>query len=80
MDVGPEVGRPLVRIRYDAKVDALSIIFRETTVTTEELADGICGEFDESGVVVGIEIPEAAANAEQHPPTGNKGSQGNKRP
>ena len=27
-----------MRIRYDAEVDALSIVFRETTVMTRELA------------------------------------------
>jgi len=49
-----------VIIRYDAEVDALSIIFRETTVTTTELAEGITGEYDEHGRVVGIEVLDAA--------------------
>ena len=47
-------------IRYDAEVDALSITFRETTVTTAELAEGITGEYDEHGQVVGIEVLDAA--------------------
>src|SRR5438128_479074 len=41
-----EQERELMKIRYDAEVDALSIIFRDTTVTTEELAEGIAGEYD----------------------------------
>jgi uncharacterized protein YuzE len=49
-----------MRIRYDADVDALSIIFRETTVTTRELAEGIEGEFDAQGQLVGLEILDAA--------------------
>jgi uncharacterized protein YuzE len=50
-----------MRISYDAEVDALSIIFRETTVTTRELAEGVTGEFDAEGRLVGIEILDAAA-------------------
>lgn len=49
-----------MRIRYDPEVDALSIIFRETTVTTRELAEGIEGEFDAQGRLVGLEILDAA--------------------
>jgi uncharacterized protein YuzE len=45
-----------MRIRYDHEVDALSIVFRETTVTTQELAEGIAGEFDAQGQLVGLEI------------------------
>jgi len=49
-----------VRIRYDAEVDALSIVFRDTTVTTQELAEGVAGEYDEQGRLVGLEILDAA--------------------
>jgi uncharacterized protein YuzE len=49
-----------MKIRYDAEVDALSIVFRETTVTTQELADGIAGEYDAQGQLAGIEILDAA--------------------
>ena len=49
-----------MKIRYDAEVDALSIVFRETTVTTQELAEGIAGEYDAQGQLVGIEILDAA--------------------
>lgn len=50
-----------MRISYDAEVDALSIIFRDTTVTTRDLADGVTGEFDAGGRLVGIEILDASA-------------------
>jgi len=34
-----------MRIAYDAEMDALSIIFKEATVTTRQLAPGISGEY-----------------------------------
>ena len=49
-----------MRIRYDAAVDALSIIFRDTTVTTQDLAEGVVGEFDAQGRLVGLEILDAS--------------------
>ena len=49
-----------MRISYDAEVDALSIVFRETTVTTRELAEGVTGEFDTENRLVGIEILDAS--------------------
>lgn len=48
-----------MRIRYDAEVDALSILFQETTVTTAELAEGIAAEYDQHGSLVGLEILDA---------------------
>ncbi len=48
-----------MKISYDPEVDALSIIFRETTVTTKELAEGIAGDYDSEGQLVGIEILDA---------------------
>ena len=48
-----------MKIRYDAEVDALSIVFQETTVSTQELAEGIAGEYDAQGRLVGIEILDA---------------------
>ena len=50
-----------MRIRYDPEVDALSVVFRETTVTTKELADGIVAEYDAQDRLVGLEILDAAA-------------------
>ena len=48
-----------MRISYDPEVDALSIIFRETTVTTRPLAEGIAAEYDADGQLVGLEILDA---------------------
>lgn len=49
-----------MKISYDKQVDALSIIFRETTVTTKELGEGIAIELDAEGRLAGIEILDAA--------------------
>jgi uncharacterized protein YuzE len=49
-----------MKIRYDSTVDALSIIFRETTVTTRHLADGIAAEYDAEGRLAGLEVLDAA--------------------
>jgi len=48
-----------MRITYDSEVDALSIFFRETTVTTKALGDGIAADFDSDGNLAGIEILDA---------------------
>jgi uncharacterized protein YuzE len=49
-----------MHIRYDSEVDALSITFQDTTVTTQELAPGIAGEYDADGKFVGLEILDAS--------------------
>jgi len=49
-----------MRISYDAEVDALSIIFRDTTVTTKDLAEGIAADYDRDGRLAGIEILDVA--------------------
>ena len=48
-----------MRITYDAEVDALYIRFKETTVTTQHLADGIAADYDADGKLAGIEILSA---------------------
>jgi uncharacterized protein YuzE len=48
-----------VKINYDAEVDALSITFRETTVTTKHLAEGIAADYDSDGRLAGLEILDA---------------------
>jgi len=48
-----------MRISYDADVDALSITFSETTVTTRDLGDGIAADYDAEGRLAGIEILDA---------------------
>jgi uncharacterized protein YuzE len=45
-----------MKIIYDSEVDALSIIFCETTVTTKPLAEGIAVEYDSEDRLVGLEI------------------------
>jgi uncharacterized protein YuzE len=48
-----------MKIIYDPEVDALSIIFRETTVTTRPLTEGIAAEYDADGRLAGLEILDA---------------------
>jgi len=38
-----------MKISYDPAVDALSITFRDTTVTTKHLAEGIAADYDAVG-------------------------------
>ncbi len=47
-------------ITYDREVDALYIRFKETTVTTKELGEGIAADYDADGRLAGIEILGAA--------------------
>jgi uncharacterized protein YuzE len=49
-----------VRITYDPEVDALYIRFRETTVTTEHIGEGLAADYDADGRLAGIEILDAA--------------------
>jgi uncharacterized protein YuzE len=48
-----------MKIVYDSEVDALSIRFRDTTVTTKHLAEGIAADYDAAGKLVGLEILDA---------------------
>jgi YD repeat-containing protein len=48
-----------MKIAYDPEVDALSITFRETTVTTKELGEGIAADYDAQGRLAGIEVLDA---------------------
>lgn len=48
-----------MRITYDPEVDAMSIVFRETTVTTKQLGEGIAADVDAQGQLAGIEILDA---------------------
>ena len=45
-----------MKLRYDPEVDALSLVFRETTVTTKPLAEGIAADYDAEGRLAGLEI------------------------
>lgn len=48
-----------MKISYDPEVDALSITFRETTVTTKHLAEGIAADYDSDGQLAELEILDA---------------------
>ena len=48
-----------MKITYDKEVDALYIRFKETTVTTKHLAEGIAADYDSDGRLAGIEILDA---------------------
>ena len=48
-----------MKITYDREVDALYIRFKETTVTTKHLAEGIAADYDTDGNLAGIEILDA---------------------
>jgi len=48
-----------MRITYDQEVDALYLRFKETTVTTKHLAEGIAADYDAEGRLAGIEILDA---------------------
>jgi uncharacterized protein YuzE len=48
-----------MRITYDQNVDALYIRFKETTVTTKHLGEGIAADYDADGRLAGIEILDA---------------------
>lgn len=48
-----------MRITYDREVDALYIRFKEATVTTKHLAEGIAADYDADGHLAGIEILDA---------------------
>jgi uncharacterized protein YuzE len=54
-----------MRTRYDPEVDALSVIVRETTVTTRELAEGIVAEYDVKNRLVGLEILDAGSRLDE---------------
>ena len=49
-----------MKITYDPEVDALYIRFREATVTTQHLGDGLAADYDAEGRLAGIEILDAA--------------------
>ena len=48
-----------MKISYDSEVDALYIRFKETTVTSKHLAEGIAADYDSDGRLAGIEILDA---------------------
>lgn len=45
-----------MKISHDAEVDALSILFRDTTVTTKHLAKDIAADYDSDGWLAGLKF------------------------
>jgi len=48
-----------MKISYDDECDAMSITFKDTTVTSQRVAEGVALEFDAEGHLAGIEILDA---------------------
>jgi YD repeat-containing protein len=48
-----------MKINDDHEVDVLYILFKDTTVTTKHLAEGIAADYDAQGRLAGIEILDA---------------------
>ena len=48
-----------MKIRYASEVDTMTITFRDTTVTSRQVAEGIAVDYDEAGKLAGIEILDA---------------------
>ncbi len=57
-----------MRITYDAEVDALYIRFKDTTVITKELGEGIALDLDAEGRLAGIEILDAVSRLGEKEP------------
>lgn len=68
-----------MRITCDKEVDALRIIFRETTVTSRELGDGIAIDLDEDGRLAGIEVLDAMSRFGDKDTLKKSGVRGNRR-
>ena len=51
-----------MEILYDKEVDALHILFKNTTVITKRLSDDLAVDYDSSGKIAGIEILDASEN------------------
>ena len=49
----------MVKITYDREVDALYIRLKQTTVTTDLIAEGIALDYDEGGQIAGVEFLDA---------------------
>jgi uncharacterized protein YuzE len=49
-----------MKITYDGEVDALYIKFREATVTTKHIGEGLAADYDSEGRLAGLEILDAA--------------------
>ena len=54
-----------MKITYDPEVDALYICLKETTVTTEHLAEGLSFDYDASNRLAGIEVLDVSQRVEE---------------
>ena len=54
-----------MKLSYDPEVDALRIVFRETTVTTKHLAEGIAADYDAAGRLAGLEVLAEARRGDE---------------
>ena len=55
----------MVKITYDREVDALYIRLKQTTVTTDLIAEGIALDYDEGGQIAGVEILDAKTRLDE---------------
>ena len=55
----------MVKISYDREVDALYIRLKQTTVTTDLIAEGIALDYDEGGQIAGVEILDAKTRLDE---------------
>ncbi len=53
------IERVRMKISYDEECDAMSITFKDTTVTSQRVTEGVALEFDAGGHLAGIEILDA---------------------
>jgi len=59
--VADDLGYAELGIQGCTDVPTPSIVFRDTTVTTEHLGEGIAADYDAEGRLAGIEVLDAAA-------------------
>jgi uncharacterized protein YuzE len=60
----------MIRTTYDPEADAMFIRFAAdgvTSVRTEEIAPGVMVDFDQSGVLIGIEVLDVRERAIARP-------------
>jgi uncharacterized protein YuzE len=62
---GREALEETMKIRYDAEVDILSIVFNETPVEeSDEEKPGLILDYDKNGNIVGVEVLDASKRIE----------------
>ena len=56
----------MTKITYDREVDALYIRLKQTSVTTDLIAEGVALDYDEGGQIAGVEILDAGKRLDDH--------------